>query len=561
MIAKTLSLGIAIGVARVLPHSHTVTAFLLPSSVSNKIGSPSPRKWSKDTSLSYGSRDDSDEEKDVQATTPSTFSMNDFQDQLNKELDPACPVDDEDCLAFSSLDDQPLGFNSNTNEDPLCDPNDVDCQSFLPKTYLHSDSFLAAELKTRSDSIQQERIDHNWRTAHCPTTFVSVSSSDWVRRVSMETYPIAVCGGARGGVYVVNLEEKNIIGKVEGAHVVQVEQQGSGSKAMAKQAMEKLYGKLDGGGVVAVAIHGDLIATSGREGGVRLWRIVKYKLPPTKSQQESVMGGKLVPMGSVPGVENTIVTSLKFDSNDVLWTACYDGTVRAYNMNGYEDSSVRFPPRKPLFYTDFTDSVLDMYLCEELHLGVCATADGGAALFNMENGQFFVGIMLFESFAARSVLIMRHKDDNGYSVLCGGTDGTIHRIPLNVDLNTGRVNEDNPFGVSETTTTAIKPRHVGPVMTMASPQHGMFISGGQDGALRVWSCSETTENNDQKNQDADAQQQKLQTKCMYALTGYKLWLGSACTDGKRLISDGGESSIIVRDFSREPSSNGGKASL
>ena len=112
--------------------------------------------------------------------------------------------------------------------------------------------------------------------------------------------------------------------------------------------------------------------------------------------------------------------------------------------------------------------------------------------------------------------------------------------------------------------------------------------------MRVWDCSGAKEADEETNagareQQQQKQQQKLQTKCMYALTGYKLWLGSACSDGKRLVSDGeldvivlaffapisflslislcfilfdtgGDSSIIVRDFSQEPNSNG-KASL
>lgn len=197
------------------------------------------------------------------------------------------------------------------------------------------------------------------------------------------------------------------------------------------------------------------------------------------------------------------------------------------------------------------DSVLDMHLCEELKVGVCATADGGAALFNLEDGQFFVGLMLFQG-AARSATIMKHKDDDGYSVLCGGDHGIIHRVPLNINAATGRVDEENPFLVGEETDTSIKPGHIGPVMTMASPRPGAFVSGGQDGALRVWDCSEAEVGSEVGN--------IFQTKCMYALTGYKLWLGSACTDGKRLISDGGESSIIVRDFSKESNSSG-KASL
>lgn len=399
MVVKTY-LGIVLGA---LP---LVVSFVVPSSQLAKTPSSAGRA---PTSLSYGPHDNSHSEDDKKASTssaPPSLSSSSFEDgfetQLQNQLgDPACEIDDEDCLAFSSL----LEWSSTTNEDPLCDPADIDCQSFLySKSHLgsqfHSDSSLAQELQTRSDSIQQERIDDNWKTAHCPTTFVPVSNSDWVRRVNMDNYPIAVCGGARGGLYVVNLEEKTIVAKVEGAHIVQVvddsnnnhktsslmslTSSSSGNKIssnMAKQAMEKLYGKLDGGGVVSVAISGDIVASSGREGGVGLWRIVKGHNTGTSQQQDFVgddvygwknsstggeeeegtaaakindLGGQLVPLGSLPGLQNTIATSLKFDSNGVLWVACYDGTIRAYSMDGYDTAMAPFPPRKPLFYSDFT---------------------------------------------------------------------------------------------------------------------------------------------------------------------------------------------------------------
>ena len=192
-----------------------------------------------------------------------------------------------------------------------------------------------------------------------------------------------------------------------------------------------------------------------------------------------------------------------------------------------------------------------MHLCEELNVGACATADGGVALFALDRGTFICGIMLFEV-AARSVLIL--KQANGtYAVLCGGSDGAIHHIPLNVDLETNKVDEDNPFDVSESTDTAISPKHTGPVLCLDAQNEGitkgMFISGGQDGTVRVWKGSSGT--------DVVGKQQAA--KCIYALTGYKLWLGSICTDGHRIVSDGGENSIIVRDFSKKKGN--GKASL
>jgi len=201
-----------------------------------------------------------------------------------------------------------------------------------------------------------------------------------------------------------------------------------------------------------------------------------------------------------------------------------------------------------------------MNLCEELKVGACATADGGVALFSLEDGQFFVGIMLFEV-AARSVLILKQKNGS-YAVLCGGSNGAIHQIPLNVDLETNRVDQDNPFDVSESTDTAITPKHTGPVMCLASPNkgvtEGMFISGGQDGTVRVWD-SNAHESGSRGTDVVGTEQQRPASKCIYALTGYKLWLGSVCTDGQRIVSDGGENSLIVRDFSKERGN--GKASL
>jgi hypothetical protein len=62
--------------------------------------------------------------------------------------------------------------------------------------------------------------------------------------------------------------------------------------------MEKLYGKIDGGGVVSVAISGDLVASSGREGGVKLWKIERRQaLPPVESQEEEQYSRKRKELG------------------------------------------------------------------------------------------------------------------------------------------------------------------------------------------------------------------------------------------------------------------------
>ena len=356
-------------------------------------------------------------------------------------------------------------------------------------------------------------------------------------------------------------------------------------------AMEKLYGKIDGGGVVSVAISGDLVASSGREGGVKLWKIERYQtLPPLANREQlgeeqgfgrgvlsklagntgkgknsdrsefknlsDYVEGKLIPLGSLD--LKTIVTCLKFDSKQRLWAACYDGTTRSYDVSEYTEADFRISSQKLLFQSDFTDSVLDMHLCEELMVGAVATADGGVALFSLENGEFFMGLMLFEV-AARSVLILKKKNGS-YCVIVGGSNGKLHQIPLNVDLETNRLDQENPFDVKDSTDTTIKPTHTGPVMCLAcenkGPTEGMFISGGQDGTVRVWDSNESGFGGTDV---VASEQQRPVAKCIYALTGYKLWLGSVCVDGSHIVSDGGENSLIVRDFSKERGN--GKANL
>ena len=40
-------------------------------------------------------------------------------------------------------------------------------------------------------------------------------------------------------------------------------------------------------------------------------------------------------------------------------------------------------------------------------------------------------------------------------------------------------------------------------------------------------------------------------KALFGLGGYKVWLGSVWTDGRRIISDGRDNAVVVHDFSAE----------
>ena len=68
---------------------------------------------------------------------------------------------------------------------------------------------------------------------------------------------------------------------------------------------------------------------------------------------------------------------------------------------------------------------------------------------------------------------------------------------------------------------------------------GLLASGAHDGSLRVWDLCGTLKNGD------------VGPEPLYGLSGYKVWLGSVCTDGRRLVSDGRDNCILVHDFEEQ----------
>jgi WD40 repeat protein len=78
------------------------------------------------------------------------------------------------------------------------------------------------------------------------------------------------------------------------------------------------------------------------------------------------------------------------------------------------------------------------------------------------------------------------------------------------------------------------PSHGGQVVALTSTKDGLLVSGAHDGTLRVW--------------DVLAPEAGGGPKCLYGFGGYKVWLGSVCTDGRRLLADGSDNKILVHDF-------------
>jgi hypothetical protein len=98
---------------------------------------------------------------------------------------------------------------------------------------------------------------------------------DWVRRVDFGQYPRLVCGSAYGSIFVADVKAKNkILGEARGVHYS--EHTNTYTNCLDEQLREYIYGEYDGGGVLDVAMHGkSLVASAGREGGVKLHRLIE----------------------------------------------------------------------------------------------------------------------------------------------------------------------------------------------------------------------------------------------------------------------------------------------
>jgi len=163
----------------------------------------------------------------------------------------------------------------------------------------------------------------------------------------------------------------------------------------------------------------------------------------------------------------------------------------------------------------------------------------------------------------------KEEEQQQWSVVVGGSRGQLYQRPLDINHDNKKVQ----FATSEDDIQRLRPSHAGSVVSMTSPASGLLITGAQDGTIRVWDCTphnhhddiEANEEEEEEEEDSSFWNRSSDTTsssssnsksssrptCMYALTGYKVWLGSIVTDGKRLISDGADNTIVVHDFSGE----------
>jgi len=204
-----------------------------------------------------------------------------------------------------------------------------------------------------------------------------------------------------------------------------------------------------------------------------------------------------------------------------------------------------------------------------------------------------------------------------HTLIVGGSFGHMYQFTIRLYGDTARTtsattttttsddDDDSPpsrpiavSSVSAESMQKFRPKHMGPIVSLASPSPGLFVTASQDGTMRVWDCSNNDDDNNDTNdihtrvekaldvvveeeeeddedadEDADGveeekdegkegdfrsrlraarkEQRKKKNnnpKVLYALSGYKVWLGSIFANGSKLVSDGADNSIIVHSF-------------
>jgi WD40 repeat protein len=234
---------------------------------------------------------------------------------------------------------------------------------------------------------------------------------------------------------------------------------------------------------------------------------------------------------------------LPTDEGGSLWAGFFDGTLRRWTQL----EECRATGAEPDVIITCGSPVLAAAHCSQLGIVAAATASGAVELYNETDGAprgVWQAVPLgggAEEIRARAVSFVADEATGGWSVFVGGSDGSIHRRgllgPLSSAAAANRTSSNaadgSPTSLFGQAASELLPSHRGSVVALTPGPSGLLVSGAHDGTVRVWDVALN------------------QPQCLYGLGGYKVWLGSVCTDGKRLVSDGSDNSLVMHDFSTE----------
>ena len=333
------------------------------------------------------------------------------------------------------------------------------------------DKELAELLRARQQELQtqEEGRFENWKTAKCESS-IPIALPDWVRRIDIN-YPLVAAGSSSGTIFVAHAETGDILAQSEAQEVGELE----GIESI----LRILYGPYDGGGTTAISMDGDLIVSAGRQGSVQIHRY-------------DSTSKTLLSQGSMQALEGVLVTCLELDE-DHAWIGTADGRVLAYaHSDALQPLSIQNEPA--MEFSVGSSPVLSLYLEPSIGFGVFTTAKGSVELFSMEDDDrilaswyppFDNGVSRQSSNTYPLTAALIPIKDGSYRIACGASDGSLFLHPLQFENDHLDILHPLCGNVVECV-----PRHQGALKCLTSPKPGLLVSGGQDGAIRMWDVSE-----------------------------------------------------------------------
>lgn len=427
------------------------------------------------------------------------------------------------------------------------------------------------------------------------TSSVAVTAAN----ASKQQHLHAVVGGASGSLYLVNLslderqeKPRRLLGTLQEVH----ESRGDESDKT-NSVLSALYGEFDGGGIIALAMKDAVVVSSGREGSVHISKL----LPETETDDNgNAPAGmnQLEAVGKIPQLYSSIVTSLVFDEAEtMLWVGSFNddegGVIRGYLYADDDTDELHDAHRlecamkkTPLHTIESKSGILSLSLANEIGCGVAATENDGIIIFSTQDGTIletwnpFVANKKSDGEYSRTAAVVQNdeaprappmeipdpmsEDPNQtatliaspiWSVIVGGSLGSLYQRKLTLNLQ-GGVSKKRPFDtLSPVHVIPDKMKHGGPIVCLASPGPGVLVSAAQDASIRIWNSS-YQQNYDEVSDSDDDMRDVMggsKPKCLYALAGYKVWLGSLVVlkdDLNMLISDGADNAIVTQVFKK-----------